>query len=410
MVETKIDTNLYSRQIGTFGLETMGKLIKMKVLIIGMRGLGAEVAKNLILAGPASVDLYDPTLVTLNDLTSNFCLREEHVGKASRAEVSRGLLAELNPYVKTNVLTSFNPADVANYNVVCFTEMLTQFEDVVEIDKLCRAHKVGFIIAETLGAVGYIFLDYGEQFLVTDADGEPTKNFIISNISQEGIVTVHEDKRHSFQDGDYVKFVEVQGMTELNNREPVQITVLSPLSFKLKLDCSSFSMYTRQGIVENVKVPKAVSYHSLAESVLTPAASSQFGCLETPDLRCFGRSEQLHIAIRAVHAFRTKHARYPEFADQVEVLELATEINQKGKAAGTHFVDELDAKIVMSTAAYATCSISAQAAFFGGITAQEIVKFTGKYSPLKQWLHVDIFEALPEGDVDRTPMNSRYDD
>lgn len=31
----EIDTNLYSRQIGTFGIETMGKLIKMNVIIIG---------------------------------------------------------------------------------------------------------------------------------------------------------------------------------------------------------------------------------------------------------------------------------------------------------------------------------------------------------------------------------------
>ena len=37
--EIQIDTNLYSRQIGTFGMECMGKLIKMKVLIIGMRGV-----------------------------------------------------------------------------------------------------------------------------------------------------------------------------------------------------------------------------------------------------------------------------------------------------------------------------------------------------------------------------------
>ncbi len=51
--EANIDKNLYSRQIGTFGMETMGKLIKMKVLIVGMRGLGVECAKNLILAGPA---------------------------------------------------------------------------------------------------------------------------------------------------------------------------------------------------------------------------------------------------------------------------------------------------------------------------------------------------------------------
>jgi ubiquitin-activating enzyme E1 len=50
-----IDTNLYSRQIGTFGIETMGKLIKMNVVIIGLRGNGVEIAKNLILAGPRSV-------------------------------------------------------------------------------------------------------------------------------------------------------------------------------------------------------------------------------------------------------------------------------------------------------------------------------------------------------------------
>jgi len=30
----------------------MGKLVKMKVFIHGFRGLGVEVAKNLILAGP----------------------------------------------------------------------------------------------------------------------------------------------------------------------------------------------------------------------------------------------------------------------------------------------------------------------------------------------------------------------
>ena len=35
----EIDVDLYSRQIGTFGMETMGKLIKMKVLIVGLRGV-----------------------------------------------------------------------------------------------------------------------------------------------------------------------------------------------------------------------------------------------------------------------------------------------------------------------------------------------------------------------------------
>jgi len=41
-------------------METMTKLIKLKVLIVGLRGLGVETAKNLILAGPKTVTLFDP--------------------------------------------------------------------------------------------------------------------------------------------------------------------------------------------------------------------------------------------------------------------------------------------------------------------------------------------------------------
>lgn len=90
MVE--IDTDLYSRQIGTFGMETMGKLIKMNVLIIGQRGLGVETAKNLILAGPASVTTYDPTPVQWSDLSSTFYVTEKDVGNKSRAQATTSKL------------------------------------------------------------------------------------------------------------------------------------------------------------------------------------------------------------------------------------------------------------------------------------------------------------------------------
>lgn len=38
--EAKIDEDLYSRQIGAYGLETMGKLVKLRILVSGMRGTG----------------------------------------------------------------------------------------------------------------------------------------------------------------------------------------------------------------------------------------------------------------------------------------------------------------------------------------------------------------------------------
>ena len=88
--EQKIDTNLHSRAIGTFGIECIGKLMKMKVLIVGMRGLGVEIAKNLILAGPKSVQIHDPTQVSIADRGSNFYITESHIGTTTRAEASVG--------------------------------------------------------------------------------------------------------------------------------------------------------------------------------------------------------------------------------------------------------------------------------------------------------------------------------
>lgn len=114
----------------------------------------------------------------------------------------------------------------------------------------------------------------------------------------------------------------------------------------------------------------------------------------------------------AVHAFRKAEGRFPgNNKDDLDKTVLAAKaINEEGKAKEQHFLEELDEEIVRKTAAFSSCSISAQSAFFGGIVAQEIVKFTGKYTPLKQWLHYDIFESLPEGDCNREPLNCRYDD
>lgn len=99
-----------------------------------------------------------------------------------------------------------------------------------------------------MGLAGYAFLDYGDQHLISDADGEPIKSFIVTSITndEQATVTVHEDKRHSYQEGDHVKFVEVEGMTEINNREPIEIVqVKGPFAFQIKLDTRNLGAYTR---------------------------------------------------------------------------------------------------------------------------------------------------------------------
>lgn len=73
-------------------------------------------------------------------------------------------------------------------------------------------------------------------------------------------------------------------------------------------------------------------------------------------------------------------------------------------------VDEVNEDVVKNVARFARAQISPLASFWGGIIAQEIVKYTGKYQPLRQWLHHECFEALPDEPVERTPSNTRYSD
>lgn len=45
-----------------------------------------------------------------------------------------------------------------------------------------------------------------------------------------GVVTCLDEARHGFESGDFVTFTEVQGMTELNGCEPIEIKTLGELS------------------------------------------------------------------------------------------------------------------------------------------------------------------------------------
>ena len=94
---------LYSRQIAAYGSNAMKKISELKILIIGIRGLGIEIAKNIILAGPKKVDIYDNNKIIMKDLGSNFYLEEKDIG-LRRDEISLKKLQELNNDIECKFL------------------------------------------------------------------------------------------------------------------------------------------------------------------------------------------------------------------------------------------------------------------------------------------------------------------
>jgi len=420
--EEKVDTNLYSRQIGTFGMETMGKLIKMKILIVGMRGLGVETAKNIILAGPHEVQIYDPEKVKINDLGGNFYLTEADVGNKNRDEASLSQLSELNPYVHVSVMKGQLMENITKFNVIVITEVMKK-EELIEIDEICRKNKIAFIYAAILGLSGFVFDDFGPEHSILDDNGEDCKTYIVKLISNDGCVTIDDSLgggKFAPGDGDYVKFREVGGMTQLNDGKPRQIKVISQTSFKVvDEDFSKYPEYTDGGIVEQVKVPKKRNYKSLKERFENFFDENP---IDPIDFSKFGRNELLYICFLAIHEYYSKHGALPQLNNKGEVEEVIkrtkeiydenTKLSKEGKLNWFAGVQEWDEKIPCQIASWARAEISPVCAFLGGVVAQEIVKFTGKYTPINQWLLFDFFETVANlGDkVDRTLKNGRYDD
>ena len=181
-----LDLNLYSRQIGTIGIDTMKKLIHLKILIVGLRGLGVEIAKNIILAGPNHVSIFDPEIVKINDLGANFYLSIDDIkNKKRRDEACLKKLSELNPYTQCDIMEGLDIlTQIKKYNLIIITE-LTNLEKLYKINEDCRNNNIGFIYTLALGITGVCFVDFGEH-TISDKDGEEIKTYLIKNISKNG--------------------------------------------------------------------------------------------------------------------------------------------------------------------------------------------------------------------------------
>eukprot|EP01025_Chloroclados_australasicus_P042612 TRINITY_DN4529_c0_g2_i3.p1 TRINITY_DN4529_c0_g2~~TRINITY_DN4529_c0_g2_i3.p1 ORF type:complete len:190 (-),score=25.36 TRINITY_DN4529_c0_g2_i3:233-802(-) len=100
-----IDEDLHSRQLAVYGKESMRKMANANILICGLKGVGVEIAKNVVLAGVKSVILLDNGVVKHTDLASQFYLQQEDVGK-KRAEACVAKVQQLNTAVKVYKLAT----------------------------------------------------------------------------------------------------------------------------------------------------------------------------------------------------------------------------------------------------------------------------------------------------------------
>ncbi|KAJ5765626.1 DNA damage tolerance protein rad31 [Penicillium odoratum] len=158
---------LYDRQIRLWGIQAQEKIRSANILLITVKALANEVAKNLVLAGIGSLTIIDHEPVTENDLEGQFFLeeayRDEELVKEgkNRAEVAGPQIKRMNPRVKLTIDTddvrTKQPDFFAQFDITIATEL--DFNTNATINAACRLANRPFYAAGLHGFYGYVFAD-----------------------------------------------------------------------------------------------------------------------------------------------------------------------------------------------------------------------------------------------------------
>ncbi|KQK14498.1 hypothetical protein BRADI_1g16680v3 [Brachypodium distachyon] len=371
--------------------------------------MGSALKSNLALAGVKSITIHDVKNVEMWDLSANFFLSEDDVGK-NRAVACVAKLQELNNAVLISTLTEeLTTEHLSKFQAVVFTDI--SLDKAYEFDDYCHSHQppISFIRTQVCGLFGSVFCDFGPNFTVLDVDGEDPHTGIIASISSDNpaIVSCVDDERLEFQDGDLVVFSEVHGMAELNDGKPRKVKNARPFSFSIEEDTSKFGNYIKGGIVTQVKEPKVLCFKTLRDAIRDP------GDFLLSDFSKFERSPVLHLAFQALDKFMKDCGRYPVAGceeDAQSFLKISADINE---ASVDRKLESIDEKLLRQFASGSRAVLNPMSAMFGGIVGQEVVKAcSGKFHPLYQFFYFDSVESLPTHPLDPQdlkPSNSRYD-
>jgi ubiquitin-like 1-activating enzyme E1 A len=326
---------LYDRQIRLWGMQVQEKLRNANVLLIGIKGLGTEIAKNLVLAGIGVLTVLDHEVVSEEDLGAQFFVNETKVGQ-NRAEAALPEIQKLNPrveiYSDVQPAVMKDPEYFQSFDVTIATGLILDVLKTINI--ACRTYGRKFYAADTHGMYGYVFADLVLHNYVIERE-QSNKPAQVGDIesSTKSVVGIETKK-------DGAKMKEVIAYQEIYS--PLPLSNLSPLPSRMR--------NTRRS---RMKV--------------------------TPLLTC----------LRALFDFQTAQGgRLPSHARPD--LELFTRLANEKHLELSLPQESLRAEFLRSFLQNLGSELSPVVAYLGGYIAQDVINVVGQNQPaLQNWLFFD---------------------
>ena len=444
------DIDLYSRQLGTIGADTMIKLSKMNILLLGLRGLGVEILKNIILEGPYRIDIYDPNFIDLEDLNSNFLVSEQNIGEI-RDKIIIEKIKGLNPNVNSRVLLqniefeennyetelNFILESIKNYDLIIITEFISK-NTITKINNECKKNNKGLIYACTLGLCGFLFNYFGDEHIITSPYNKDDNLYPIKNIKKGEKTLIYLEKSlegfPDVEDEGYIKLIDIKGMEELNNNEIYKAKVSNFSEFEIEINSTSYNDYTFGGFLQIISLPQKMEFKIFEEDIKNPMNNKEREYIYIPYI---GRNDIVHSLIFSLYENEKiyKSNKKQSFILDKEILINFNKDNYRNlliessklyfnsaKENGENWIQldektyelmEFDEKMLYNLSLYLKNELPPIVSFLGGVVAQEAIKLTGKFTPFNQWFEFEfsyLAKEINEKKIrkDKNNENCRY--
>ncbi|ADM11226.1 ubiquitin-activating enzyme E1 [Encephalitozoon intestinalis ATCC 50506] len=391
--EVEIDESLYSRQLYVVGKDAMKKMMNSRVLVMGLDGLGQEVAKNICLAGVSKVTLFDDRIVEEEDLCTGFYLRREDIGKARDASVVEKFRS-MNEYVDVSVASEVNNFEGYDVVVVCNEG----YGEQIKLNEMARKDKCMFVGCQVRGLFSQVFCDFGAEFICVDRTGEIPMSGMINDISEDGVMTVVDGQRHNLEDYDIIKITQC----EEYEGKYFRVKVISPTQVMLQ-GVDGVRMFEEEaefkaerfksvygGDFEQQKKPSMISFKPLGRTIDEP--------------RILGFNYEVEERNLVIHKCFVALGEYMKQSKQTPSgEEFLSFFVRKYKS---HF--EFEA-LIRSFGRQCGGTLMPMCSVVGGFVAQEILKAVGsRFTPLHQFFYFDAMDVVPGDPKDDGKDYGRY--
>ena len=393
-------------------------------------------------------------------MTSNFFVKKEDIDNNTRAEATQRGLIEMNNSViiliyKGELSNSFSILN--DYHIIIITEIINM-EMSEALNEYCKEKKIAFIYTAQFGLSSFLFKDFGNDFIVKNANGKENQKYFIKSISNScpGIVEIdpietykNRKKVKKFIElgtGDFVAFKNVKGMIELNDTPPRPIRVLSKTKFTIE-DTSKFQEFSGSGVVEEVKIPYPMEYKTLSEAKdfiyddenIEEEFHENFNCDIISDeniiskenefpweklLLSYNKDETLqnkpneimHLSILSLHEFFKIHQFLPHYNEPKEIsecIEISSILFSEAKKENKKWVknlEKIDKIFLEKIFKFSRFYFSPMTNFLGGVISQEILKYIGLYKPSQQWIYFNFLELINDDILKQNFKNEIIDE